>query len=84
MDLSEKSLELFLAYAKDAENWGGNPWVTDGNVGLTKSDRGNLTDLKRKGFIETERYDGPGTDYIIFTEEGKALAAEHGITIREI
>lgn len=76
--LTEKSLELFLAYARDADNWSGNPWL-DGNVTLTKSDRGNLTQLKRAGLLTTES--DAGDEYIVFTEAAVALAAEHGVTL---
>jgi len=76
--LTPDSLALFLAYADDAGNWSGNPWV-DGNISLSAAGRGNLTDLKRKGLLETQTDDGDA--YIIFTDAGKALAAAHGIDL---
>jgi hypothetical protein len=78
MTITEKSLKVFLAYAKDAGNWGGNPWI-GGNVGGTKEERGNITQLKQAGLIKTQQ-DGRNS-YIIFTAAGKTLAAEHGISI---
>lgn len=78
-DLTPASLELFLAYAEDAGNWSGNPWV-DGNVSLDAAGRGNLTDLKRKGLLQTFD-DGEGAMYIEFTDAGKTLAAAHGIDL---
>lgn len=76
--LTAASLDLFLAYAEDAGNWAGNPWV-DGNVTLGADGRGNLTDLKRKGLLETG---SDGRDaYIVFTAAGVALAAEHNIDL---
>jgi hypothetical protein len=77
-NLTPTSLALFLAYADDAGNWSGNPWV-DGNISLDAAGRGNLTDLKRKGLLITQEDDGDA--FIIFTPAGVALAAEHGIDI---
>jgi hypothetical protein len=48
-------------------------------VTLTKSDRGNLTQLKRAGLLTTES--DAGDEYIIFTEAAVTLAAKHGITL---
>lgn len=76
--ITPTSLVLFLAYAKDAANWGGTPLI-GGNVGGTKEDRGNLTQLKRAGLIRTFRSDG--LDWVEFTDAGIALAAEHQINI---
>lgn len=78
IELTEASKSLFAAYAKDAGNWSGTPLV-GGNVGGSKEDRGNLTDLKKKGLISTFRYEG--CDWISFTEAGVAYAASLGITI---
>lgn len=78
VNLTETSLNVFLAYARDADNWGGTPLV-GGNVGGSKQERGNLTQLKRAGLIETFR---DGTEmWISFTDAGKALAKEHGILV---
>ena len=78
MQITKNSLDLFLAYAEDADNWSGSPLV-GGNVCSTKEDRGNLTQLKRAGLITTFKEDGD--TWINFTSEGKKLAAEHGIEI---
>lgn len=75
--LTEASLLLFLAYARDAGNWSGNPLV-GGNVGGTKEQRGNLTQLKRAKLVVT--FTDEGNTWLRFTERGAALAAEHGIT----
>ena len=78
MTITQDSLTVFLAYARDAGNWGGTPLV-GGNVGGGKEERGNLTQLKQAGLITTQR---EGKDsWLFFTEAGKALAAEHGISI---
>lgn len=81
--LTERSMKLFLEYAEDADNWSGNPLV-GGNVGGSKEDRGNLTDLKKAGLITTFNYfeEGRPDTWIEFTEAGKQLAREHGIEIQ--
>ena len=76
-NITEASLKVFMAYAKDAGNWNGTPLV-GGNVGGSKEERGNLTQLKRAGLIETFQDDGL---WISFTEAGRALADENGINI---
>ena len=78
MKITDESLRVFLAYAKDACNWGGAPLV-GGNVGGDKAERGNLTQLKRAGLIETSI--DCGDVFIFFTAAGEALAAEHYITL---
>lgn len=78
VDITERSLELFLAYAADAGNWGGTPLV-GGNVGGSREDSGNLTQLKRAGLVTTLEDDG--AVFIRFTESGRAFAAEHGVEI---
>jgi hypothetical protein len=78
MTITSQSLAVFLAYAKDACNWSGMPLV-GGNVGGSKEERGNLTQLKQAGLIKTQNDEG--CTWMIFTDEGKALAAEHGVAI---
>ena len=77
-DITETSLELFLAFAKDAGNWSGTPMV-GGNVVISAEERGNLTQLKRAKLLTTFRYEGDV--FVEFTDAGVALAAEHGITL---
>ena len=76
--ITATTLAQFLAYAEDAINWRGAPMV-DGNVGFGKEGRGNLTQMKRAGLITTFRSDGE--NFIEFTPEGRALAAEHNIQV---
>lgn len=80
VEITERSLELFLAYARDAGNWGGTPLV-GGNVGGKREDSGNLTQLKKAGLLYTSEDDG--AVYIRFTDAGRALAAEHGVEIED-
>lgn len=68
-----------MTYAQDAANWSGTPWVSDGNIEPTKEQRGNLSDLVKKGFIQIER-DDAGT-FIVFTETGREYAVAHGVDI---
>ena len=79
MQITEKSLQLFLAYANDAGNWSGTPLV-GGNIAQTPEDNGNLTQLKKAELLKTED-DGEGNIWIYFTEAGKTLALEHGVEI---
>jgi hypothetical protein len=53
--------------------------VVGGNVGGDKAERGNLTQLKVAGLITTDIEEG--NTWLFFTDAGKALAAQHGITI---
>jgi len=78
MNITETSKNLFLEYAKDAPNWSGTPLV-GGNVGGTKEERGNLTQLKKAGLIVTwKSEDGPWT-WLQFTREGVKFAEANGV-----
>jgi len=76
--LSPAALALFLEYAKDAENWNGQPLV-GGNVDTTPENKGHLTKLKTAGLISTFLEDGHL--WLDFTPAGKALALQHNIAI---
>ena len=76
--LTEASTALFLEFARDADNWNGQPLV-GGNVTITKEERGNLTQLKRAGLVTT--FVEEGNTRLDFTDAGKALAATHSIKI---
>jgi hypothetical protein len=70
-ELTPASLELFLGLAEDAPNWSGSPLVT-----VSPAERGNLTNLKKLGLIET--FVDEGCAFAVFTDKGVALAVEHG------
>src|SRR6266851_1477355 len=70
--LTAKSLALFFAYWDDAGNWSGTPLV-GGNVGGSKLERGNLTQLKQAGLIET--FESDGQLWVRFTAAGETFAA---------
>jgi hypothetical protein len=72
--ITETSLRVFLAAARDAGNWSGEPMFQG-----SKEDRGNLTQLKRAKLIDT--FTDRGDTFIRFTTAGIALAATHGVTI---
>lgn len=79
--ITPASLELFLALARDAGNWSGVP-LFGGNVGGDPASRGNLTHLKKLGLLTTDvDEDDRRCAWVYFTPAGKALAAEHGITL---
>ncbi len=77
IDLTEASRDLFIALVKDAGNWSGMP-LWGGNVGGSKEDRGNLTDLKRKGLVRTQHDEG--NEWVTFTDLGREFASSLGLT----
>jgi len=78
--MTPTTLSVFLSYAADAPNWSGTPLV-GGNVGGSKEERGNLTQLKKAGYIET--WAEEGCTWLRFTDAGKVLAEAYGINIGE-
>ena len=75
--ITAESKRVFEAYAQDAVNWNGTPLV-GGNVGGSKEERGNLTQLKKAGLITTENN---GIDlWVEFTDAGREYAASLGIS----
>ena len=82
MEITPASKALFIAFAKDAGNWGGTPLV-GGNVSITKEERGNLTHLKKLGLVTTyEAHERVGIlVWLEFTEAGERYANELGISL---
>ena len=76
IDLTEASRVLFVALVKDAGNWAGMP-MWGGNVGGSKEDRGNLTDLKKKGLVRTQQDEG--CEWVTFTDLGREFASSLGL-----
>jgi hypothetical protein len=79
--LTPASGEVFLQFVEDAPNWSGNPWVSGGNIELTKEQRGNLADLVKKDLVEVKEEDmgdGRTMSYLEFTEKGQRLARAYG------
>ena len=77
MQITPESHALFIEFAEDAGNWS-SMVPTDGNIDMTKEQRGNLTQLKKAGLIATQ-YER-GTAWVMFTAEGVAYAKEHGVS----
>lgn len=69
--LTPASLALFIKLAKGHVNQ--FPLIED----LSKSEEGNLTDLKKLGLVETYKEDG--CLWSIMTEAGCKLSVEQGI-----
>lgn len=80
MTLTPESHALFMELAEDASYWS-SMVPTGGNVGMTKQQRGNLTQLKRAGLLITQREDD--ATWVLFTEKGVAYAKEHGVSYIE-
>lgn len=77
--LTEGSKALFLALAEDAPNWSGQP-LFGGNVGGDRSSVGHLTDLKKKGLLETTQdEDDSKCCWVHFTDLGIAYGTAYGI-----
>jgi uncharacterized Fe-S cluster-containing MiaB family protein len=74
INLTAESLKLFIELASDAGDWSGQPIID-----ISKEQRGNLSDLKKKNLLVTFRSDG--CDWADFTPEGKSLAQTLGIDI---
>lgn len=63
---------LFRALVDDAGDWSGTPIVE-----VTRSQKGNLTDLKEKGLLTTQA--DRGTVFAYFTAKGVELAKSLGL-----
>lgn len=48
--------------------------MVGGNVGGSREDNGNLTDLKKHGLLST-------FEFVSFTDKGRATAEFYGVTI---
>ena len=76
--LTAEDFALFLDYARDADNWNGTPLI-GGNVESDRSTTARLTRMKQAGLLRRALSDGHR--WIVFTPQGKALAALCGIPI---
>jgi len=81
-DITDTSKALFVDFAQDAGNWNGMPLI-GGNVMIknAKADRGNLTQLKKAGLVETEYDSFERLTWLTFTEDGERYANELGIDL---
>ena len=78
VDITPRSHELFMEYAKDADKWGGTP-LFEGMIDGSNEDYVNFSQLKEAGLITTER--SGGYVWVILTDAGKAYAKENGTEI---
>lgn len=67
MKLTDESRDLFISLLNNADNWGGTPMFEG-----TQKQKGNLTDLKKKGLIDT--FVEEGCTFVSFTTKGVELA----------
>jgi hypothetical protein len=78
LNLPVGSATAFVAYAQDAGNWSGNPWV-NGNVNFGRATGGYIKKLVESGLVELGS-DGEET-YLIFTPAGVEAAAVAGVDL---
>lgn len=82
--VSSGSLALFKDLIDDAPNWSGQP-LFGGNVGGSQESKGHLTDLKKKGLVETWVDDEDRSlSWVCFTAKGRRFAATIGYEAEEI
>lgn len=75
--LTERSKQVFLCHARDA-NHGGFALVDIG-----QNEKGNLSDLVKKGLIEIIPEDGESFTWMRFTKTGREYAWSHGVSIEK-
>jgi hypothetical protein len=78
-DLTPASLDLFRYIAGQAKHWDNMPPL-EGMRPMSPADKGNLTDLKKRGLLKVREVD---TDQhlVFFTDAGESLAKSLGIEI---
>ncbi len=76
-EMTPATLEVFKRHAKDAPNWAGAPMLD-----ISKEERGNLTDLKVRGLLTTDKDEG--IEWVYFTPAGYELARTLGYEIPEV
>lgn len=76
-ELTDASSELFKALWDEAADWSGTPFFEG-----TKAERGNLTDLKKKGLLITEQdHDNKSLYWVHFTARGHLYAKSNGMKV---
>jgi len=71
MTLTTKTAELLIRLIKEAE-FDGENGMDETLTKFTTQERGNLADLKKKGYVETAEDDG-GFYWVIFQEPAREL-----------
>jgi hypothetical protein len=86
-DLTPAAKDLFLDYARQAENWGDTPWlsIVNNDDGLRPEQFADLDALEAKGLIAVSRKPNGQLDledgFLQFTQKGKDLAAANGVDV---
>lgn len=80
LTLTTASHDLFLEFAEDAINWSGHSLI-NGNVTVSKAQRGNLSDLVQKGLITVSDHNYDDCTWVSFTAAGKQYAAANGVDL---
>jgi hypothetical protein len=76
--LSDESMKMFKELCEEARIWDTNPFWTPE---LTKHQRGNMSDLSKKGLIQTEKSEDGLLTY--FTDAGIEFAKNIGERVPE-
>ena len=74
MNLTQASKAMFLDFAYWAPHYNGYAMVDV----LTNAEKGNLTDLKKKGLLQTDESDG--IEWVQFTKKGIELLVKYGVS----
>ena len=75
-ELTATSAKLLTDLIQDAGNWSGRPPL-NGNVQTDNALKGNVTDLKKQGYISTQLDEGFA--WVNFTKKAVEFAAANGI-----
>lgn len=75
LGLTEASSKLFNKLCKDYHDWSGQPLIEESSL----TQNGTITDLKKKGLIQTAKEDG--CIFAIFTDKGREAAKSLGYTL---
>ena len=73
MKLTPGSEKLMSELAHDGPNWNGNPLLPI----LSATEKGNLTDLKVKGLLDTEEDTEDNCVWVFFTALGREYSKTH-------
>ena len=79
-NITPTSLALFVAFAQDSGQWAGVPLI-GGNVDVGPALRGNLTQLKKAGLVQTDYDSVENLTWLMFLPAGEAFATELGIDL---
>ena len=78
VELTEGTKALFIEYLEDSPNWSWSPRITKGNVETSLKNNGHLTDMIKKGLVETFENE-PNEYFMDFTQLGIDYARSIGL-----